>query len=480
MLQRTASFRRMMAIFSVVGVLSVSCATRTAAPPAAAPAIDVTSLIRRGCYSCLEQAMAAGSGSFEAAVLLALRSKELGLPFAEWAERARALVPAGPAWETYLEIAASIPADPLSADRDVILAVRRPPRAALDNWRNALASGPASDVFRAYLDVSLACGPGLVDQRETATAAVLDRFADVPLLQYRAGVCGRTALLHEVLRRDADFADVNLELGRAALQRERPDYDEALRYLDAARQAFPASATVVATIGNIHLQREEWPEALATFEATLALVPTHRDALLGKVVSLSHLSQHEAAVASASLLLELGNWFVADAHYWRAWNEYRLGQIPAARADVDRARILARDAPTLVLSGIIAWRERRLDAADADFQDALNLDFGQCEAASYLGGVRAEQRRWQEGLAAFRHAAQCFELAVITRRKAVAELTGSATPTAGISRQLAAHERAIAEAEARRVEAVTAIASIERRVVTPYTGDAAAPALPSP
>ena len=424
--------------------------------------------------------MAVGSGSFEAAVLLALRSRELGLPFMEWMDRARALMPAGPAWETYLDIAASIPVDPLSADRDAILAVRRPPRATLDKWRDALKAGPASDVFRAYLDVSLACSPGLVDQRETATAAVLDRFAGVPLLQYRAGVCGRTALLHDVLRHDAGFADVNLELGRAALQRERPDYDEALKYLAAASAAFPLSATIIATVGNIHLQREEWPEALETFEATLALVPTHRDALLGKVISLSHLSQHEAAVASASLLLELGNWFVADAHYWRAWNQYRLGQIPAARADVDRARALARNAPTLVLSGIIAWREGRLDAADADFQDALNLDFGQCEAASYLGGVRAEQGRWQEGLAAFRHAAQCFELAVVTRRKAVAELTGGAAPTPAVLRQVAAHERAIAEADARRVEAVTNIASLERRLVTPYTGDAAAPARPSP
>jgi len=163
----------------------------------------------------------------------------------------------------------------------------------------------------------------------------------------------------------------------------------------------------------------------------------------------------------------------------RAWNEYRLGRIEAARADVDRSRALSREAPTLVLSGIIAWRERRLDAADAEFQEALNLDFGQCEAATYLGGVRAEQRRWQESLAAFQHAAQCFELAVITRRKALAELIAGVESVSGVARQVASHQRAIAEAEARRAEAVASIASIEPRI-TPYTGGETeqAPSLP--
>ena len=477
--------RRRIAHVAIACALSAACAVRAPAPasrPAPAPAANVDGLFQRGCYGCLEEAFATASASgandaaFQAAILLTIRSKELGLPFTQWLERARALMPADPAWSEYLAIAEGVPQDPLSTDRDAVFATRRRQRGELDASRRALTTGPGADIFRAYLDLSIACGPALVDERDAAVAAVLLQFGDVPLLQYRAGVCGQTSLLADVLREDAGFTDVYLELGRAALQRERPDYDEALSRLRLAQAAFPASATVVAMIGNIHLQREEWTEALAAFEATLALVPSHRDALLGAAISLSHLNRHEDAIVPASRLLDLGSWFISDAHYWRAWNEYRLGRIAGARADIDRARTLRRDAPTHVLSGIISWREGRLPAADAEFTEALNIDFGQCEAASYLGGVRAEQQRWPESLAAFQHAAQCFELAVVTRRKAIAELTAGAETATAVARQVASHERAIAEADARRVEAVTNIASIERRIASPYTGGESAPA----
>jgi tetratricopeptide (TPR) repeat protein len=479
------SHARLPALLFIACALHAACAART--PPAApAPAAPSSSaLLERGCYSCLEEALAAATAAgdrasaFEAALLLTLRSKELGMPFAPWLERARTLAPAVPGWADYLPIVEAVPADPLSDDRDAILVTRRPQRDVLDGWRRALSVGPGSAVFRSYLDLAIVCGPAFVDGREAALTASIERFAAVPLMAYRAGICGRTALLGEILRQQPAFPDVYLELGRAALQRERPDYDEALDHLRLGHQGFPQSATIIATIGGIHLQREDWAEALDAYESTLALVPSHRDALLGATISLSHLNRHADALVPASRLLELGSWFIADAHYWRAWNEYRLGRIEAARQDVDRSKALARQAPTLVLSGIIGWREGRLDAADSEFQAALNLDFGQCEAASYLGGVRAEQRRWQESLAAFQHAAQCFELAVVTRRKAVAELTAGAAAASAVSRQVAAHQRAIAEADARRVEAVTNVAAIGRRL-TPYTGDGAAPAPLSP
>jgi tetratricopeptide (TPR) repeat protein len=436
---------------------------------------------RAGCRRRCAAASASGErgAAFEAALLLTLRSKELGLPFAPWLAHARTFAPSAPGWAGYLAIIENAPVDPLSDDRDAILVTRRPQRVILDEWRQALASGPGSAVFRNYLDLSIVCGPGFVDERDADLTAALERFPAVPLLAYRAGICGRTALLTNLLNQHAELTDVYLELGRAALQRERPDYEVALDYLRLAHEAFPRSATIIATIGTIHLRREDWAEALAAYETTLALVPSHRDALIGATISLSHLNRHADAIVPASRLLKLGSWFIADAHNWRAWNEYRLGRIEAARDDVDRSKALAREPATLVLSGIIGWREGRLDAADAEFQAALNLDFGQCEAASYLGGVRAAQRRWQESLGAFQHAAQCFELAVVTRRKAVAELTTGAAAASAAGRRIASHERAIAEAEARRVEAVTSIAAIERRL-TPYTGGEAARAPTSP
>jgi hypothetical protein len=334
----------------------------------------------------------------------------------------------------------------------------------LETWRQQLTAGQGSSVLRAYLDLSLACGPFLSDQRDMATAAVLEKFGDVPLLQYRAGTCGRTSLLDGVLENDSNFVDVYLELGRSALQRERSDHDQALSLFRSARAGFPTSATIMASIGNVHQEREEWTEALDAYDATLTLVPSHRDALLGRTISLSHLARHEDAIASATRLLELGNWFVADAYYWRAWNQYRRDLIPAARADVDRAKALTPAAPTLILSGITGWREKRLQFAETEFQAALTLDFGQCEAASYLGGVRAAQQEWPESLAAFQHAEQCFELSVATRRKAIAELTAAPSGAQAASRQIASHERAIADAEIRRAEAAKNVVAIQRHI----------------
>jgi hypothetical protein len=131
-------------------------------------------------------AAAMDSGSrdtpFETALLLTLRSKELGLPSSGWLEQARALMPTAPGWSDYLDVVTQVPMDPLSDDRDALLveAVRhRRPRAVLEQWRRQLTAGPGSSVFRAYLDLSLACGPLLSDQRDLATAAVLETFGDV-------------------------------------------------------------------------------------------------------------------------------------------------------------------------------------------------------------------------------------------------------------------------------------------------------------
>src|SRR5258706_14649015 len=110
------------------------CAARspgTAAPAQIRARVDVSALIERGCYHCLERAyrevVETGAAqvrlapqAFEAALLLAARSKELGLPYEPWLERARTAIPAGPDWSDYLAIVQALRVDPLSDDRDRI------------------------------------------------------------------------------------------------------------------------------------------------------------------------------------------------------------------------------------------------------------------------------------------------------------------------------------------------------------------------
>lgn len=95
-------------------------------------------------------------------------------------------------------------------------------------------------------------------------------------------------------------------------------------------------------------------------------------------------------VAAATRLIDGSRWFLGQAFYWRAWNQFRLTNYPAARADVDRSKGLMSSSAVYLLSGMIDWRMKRLEPAETEFDQALRIDMGQCEAASFLGGVRSE------------------------------------------------------------------------------------------
>jgi tetratricopeptide (TPR) repeat protein len=458
---------RLPAVPVALVLLVTACAPRaTVAPPAAAPApppIDVDAAIREGCYRCLEQAFALAP-RFDLAALLALRSKELGLPYQAWRERAAGLMPPGDEWPLYLEIVDVVRVQPQSGDREEILTLtvsQRRETATVDGWRETLKAGTASPLFRAYLDLTLACSAG---DRQQAIAEADAEFADVPLIQYRIGTCGSPPHLNALRESRPEFRDVEFPLGRNALESATPDQERALSHFRVARDAFPESALIAVSIGDIHRDREEWAEALEAYNATLALVPTHRDALLGQTMALSNLYRYEAAIASASRLLELGNWFIGGAYFWRAWNHYNLRNIPEARADVDLARARNTGPATLVLSGMVAWRQNQLELAEQEFEAALTLDKGQCEAAALQGGVRAARQRWNEAIASLQHAEQCFDLTIALRRKLIEDIRGGPGSPEGKAAQMARHERAIAEAEKNRDDARQNAAAIQKRL----------------
>jgi tetratricopeptide (TPR) repeat protein len=431
-------------------------------------------LIERGCYECLSRAYTTAvavsdrSRTFETALLLAARSKELGLPYAEWLQHARAVQPPGADWNDYLAIVQALRIDPLADDRDAVLVETIKNRAAAETvaaWRTDLAAGAGSSLFRAYLELSLIC-QYVVEDRNVTIAATVQRFHDVPLIEYRAGACNAQQAPHLAAVREAvpEFADVDFALGRYALDIPRqPDQDEALRRFTAARAAFPASPAIVASLGALRRDREEWTEALDAYDAALALVPTHRDALLGRAVTLSHLERHEDAIAAATRIIDLGSWFTGEAYYWRAWNEYHLARIEDARTDTDRAKGLMHNASVLVLSGTIEWHEHRLDEAEAELQDALTLDAGQCEAAFLLGSVRAERRQWASGALAFELAQRCYDLSVTLRRETIARITAGPGTDQGKARQIARQERAMVEEAQHREEAAQNAAQLQRR-----------------
>lgn len=454
-------------------LFAAACGTRGPAAvqttaASGAPAPDAETLIGDGCYRCLEAAFAHPQASvetrFQLAALLALRAKELGLPYTPWTARLAEMMPAGDEWALYREIVDVVRVDPLSGDREAIFTLtssQRRPVDTVQQWIDALQSGTASPLFRAYLDLTLSCSIG---QRPQALGRVAAPLASAPLLQYRIGTCGSPSHLIALRETHPDFLDADLSLGRNALDSQMPDQEEALRRFDAARRAFPDSPLIGALIGEVHRDREEWAEALAAYDAVLLLAPTHRDALLGRTVALSNLSRHDEAIAEATRLIELGNWLVGGAYFWRAWNQFNLGQIPAARSDIDEARSRARSAPTFVLSGMVAWREQRLEFAEREFGEALAIDAGQCEASALLGGVRVPRLLFAEALAAFQHAEQCFTLAIALRRTLIDGIEAGPGTPAGKAGQVARHAREIAEAEKNRDDARQNVAAIQKRL----------------
>jgi hypothetical protein len=133
-----------------------------------------------------------------------------------------------------------------------------------------------------------------------------------------------------------------------------------------------------------------------------------------------------------------------------------------AREDADHARTQMANARVFVLSGVIEWRMRRLESAERDFQQAVTIDFGECEGAFDLAIVRDELGRRAESLAAFRQAGQCNDLSIKVRREAISKIDAGPGTSASRARDAARHRRALMELEERRDEIAHAIDLLEK------------------
>jgi tetratricopeptide (TPR) repeat protein len=470
------------AVFFALALTAASCASR--APIASSPAVpqshdDVAALLRHGCYRCLEKAFAEAQArgardlAFEAAALLVLRSKELGLPYAGWMDFAQSL--AGPESKPVLTMIEAMPLDPLSGDPDAVLnfSGRIHARTSMSAWRDLLQHGPWSELFREYLDVSLVCAFGRLLENDESFTGPLDAVAEAPLYQYRIGICDRQQWqrLTAFRERHPDYVDADFPLGRSAFEDPvNPDHEEGLRRLESAVEAFPGSPAIGTTIGNVYRAWEEWESALDAYDRVIAIAPDHPEALLGRTVSLSRLGRSNEAIATATRVIDGGRWRLGEAYYWRGWNHLVRGDAVAARGDADRAKRLMANAAVFVLSGAIEWRLQRREEAEKEFEQALLMDLGECEAAFNLGVVRDELGKMPEAAAAFTQARQCYDLSIALRRDAIAKIRSGPGNEATKTRAAALHERALQDHEARRNEALRLLEHVRKRSRTAGQG----------
>jgi hypothetical protein len=141
-------------------VSASACASRPPAvptAPAAPPSTrDIEALIERGCFKCLEEALARADQrgqpalAFEAAALLALRATELGMPADEWMTRAKTLAADDPERGQYIEMVLAVPPDPLRGLRDDLLVETQLRRrieerlTSVASWYDAVQTGAHS------------------------------------------------------------------------------------------------------------------------------------------------------------------------------------------------------------------------------------------------------------------------------------------------------------------------------------------------
>lgn len=477
-------------LITVVAVFVSACAARGPSPQLLAELGKADALLRQGCYTCLKEAQAiytrlsavpkpmpaAKQGAFDAAILIAIREKELGLPSDAAMDRARmagAQVPpvVPPVVATHLVPAVLITAADLfigdtsgmdPEQRAQFTGRGRPALDPTEPGRRALDNAPAGDIAAAYLGLAIDCEQTRL--RESIDMAVLKTRHAVPLMQFRMAICARGGGGDARLLREANprWLDTLPWEARRELTGTGPDREiDLLRIvalLTQAREAFPASFAITMLWAQTNMSLAEYATALSGFDDVLSASPTHRDAMLGRLTSLSYSMRHEDAIATATRLIELGTWHIGDAYYWRAWNYYNLKNLEPAWQDVEKAITLLSNTGVYMLAGLIEYGRVNLPMAVQRFDRSFEIDQSNCDAVWMSGLVNVDQQAWAPASPKFSTAMTCFVKAATRAQEDRDRLEAAIArrgqpPTARQIKQRETHTRAKATAEERSAQA---------------------------
>lgn len=481
---------RTLALLIAVSALLAGCAARRPSPAVLAELGRAQTLVNEGCYRCLLEALAtyqrlaaapngppdARRGAFEAAVLLLMRSKELGLPEPPALTRAKehaAQVPISPSTlppDAYLDAIALITSESAGHDpeeREQRGRTRRglwPNDGSVPAARVRLAAAAPGDVVAQYVALALDCDDPRL-RKEVPYGDILARYP-VPLMRFRVALCGLGQERVDAVREaDPRWTDTLFFEGRREmLSLPAPDLARAAALLADAHGAFPDSRAVVMSLGNVRNMLSEHERALALFDSILAESPDHRDALMGRVLSLSYLSRHADAAAAATRMIDLGTWHVGDALYWRAWNRYHLYQLDAAWDDIERATKLNVTSSVYTLAGVIAYARKELDVAIARLDRAYRLDQTNCEASWTEGLVHVDKAAFAPGGERFARATACFTATVDDSRRELAAIDEATLAEAVKERRRAAARKRLDAADHRRAQSAFNAASCYARL----------------
>lgn len=432
-----------------VFLLAIGCSShKSAATTSDARVIDrltkADALLRAGCLDCLadayqdyesllsvpqahERAMA---GLFQAAMLGAIRERELGMEDSGNLRRALGATQSSPSSSTdriFFDIVDTLTArGARESTNDVDLRRRLAGYKNRSSYLSYLGHRSDQDPLSAYLWVAFNCAYESSGPNEVADwMQAIPTWRDTPLIAFTVGICNsrRSVGLDRLLQADPRFVEINYPLAISEIL--AGDLEASIPRLQHAYAWHPRWPAATTTLAYAYLTDEDFEHAVEFFDRTLLMRPDAPDALLGKARALTYLAQPDQALATIDRLLALNGWLLGDARYWRSFNESQLGQYDRAWDDIEQAAKLLTNAEVPKLAGIIAYRRHELAVAGAKFRDSRRRNPDDCEAGFYFGLVLSEQNEWNSASGAFETTANCIEREQRELREAIARLRAS-------------------------------------------------------
>jgi tetratricopeptide (TPR) repeat protein len=442
---------RSSAIGVVIAIACAACSPRQARPgqPAERPEaklLRADGLVERGCYLCLGDALALyreliGAGFrpalvrdrvFRAATLMGVRQREVGIlpagelpgvvsPGHETIAQAGGGVP-------YAEVAAAIPWSVSGVMSGLPDVDREVTSGRLPAWRAQL--GPLADdgdPFAAYLLVALKCSYAWSSSRAPDLSRYTAAHPASLGLAFRVGMCRPVdeQALQEVVRREPRFVEADFVLGQLCAR--RGDAGQAEQHYRRVIEGLPRLIAAPIALGDLLADAEEFEAALDLYERALDLAPEHRQALLGRIRSLSNLERHREALGVCDTVIRLGAWYLGPAYYWRAWNLYALNDVQGAWPAIQTAKQYLQTADVFELSGVIAFDRGDFTEARLELAEALRRNNSMCRPRFYLGRVRMDAREWIGAAGWFAQGATCYADGAAATAQKMEEVRRSAT-----------------------------------------------------
>jgi len=391
------------------------------------------SFYHQGCYLCLKKAFQIYQSllSFprfqikikekllKTSLLLVLRQNEMSTLENKYQETASSLIQNNPnlaEFLPYLKIAYI-----LSRQRIRFMTIYLEKESEIENYytwleknvealKTKLKEKSEAEEFYAYFYISFKIEYSSFFKEKESISQLGEIFSNSPLIQYKLATASKVdkKKLTALIEKEPKFYEAYYFLGELDLALGK--IISAEKKFLIAHQHFPHSISTIMSLTKIYFAFEEFEKCLKFNEKALQLVPSYRETLLGKAISLSYLGRYDQAIKCLDRLLAQGTYLMGETNYWLAWNENELGQFQKAWEDIESAKkYLIGHHEVHSLAGIIAFQLGKMAEAEKDLNKAINLNPDDGQALLYMGKIKSQQNSWKKAGFYFDKAAACFE-----------------------------------------------------------------------